>query len=137
MPDPLMGRYASIKLATALVENLGNWKISLTGSEIDVSAFGDTWEKKMPSMKGWNATLTGMYDPADTDGQQVLHNAWLNGTKITNIRFYIDSTSYWSVASDENTNYGCYINSMDVTHDKAGVAQITMNILGFGKVKLT
>lgn len=136
MPDPLMGRYASIKLATALVENLGSWRLSLTGTEIDVSAFGDTWEKKMPGMKGWTANMVGMYDPADTDGQAVLATAWSNGTKVQNIRFYIDSTSYWTVASDESTAYGCYINSIDISHDKAGVAQVTLNVLGFGKLKL-
>jgi hypothetical protein len=136
MPDPFLGRYASVKLAAALVENLGSWKISLTGAEIDVSAFGDTWEKKMPGMKGWNASIVGMFDPADSDGQAILQAAYLAGTKIQNIRFYIDSTSYWTVASDESTAYGCYISSMDISHDKAGVAQITMNVLGFGKIKL-
>ncbi len=136
MPDPLMGRYASIKVGTTLVENLGKWTLNLTGAEIDVSAFGDSWEKKMPGMQGWTASLEGMYDPADTDGQAILSAAKLAATKLKTVRLYIDSTSYWNVASDEDTNYGCYIQNLNITHDKAGVAQVTMNVLGFGKIKL-
>jgi hypothetical protein len=136
MPDPLMGRYASVKIATVLVENLGRWRLTLSGAEIDVSAFGDSWEKKMPGMQGWTANLEGMYDPADTDGQAILIAAKTAATKLKTLRLYIDSTSYWTIASDEDTVYGCYIRSVDISHDKAGVAQVTMEVLGYGKIKL-
>lgn len=136
MPDPLMGRYATIKIGTVLVENMGNWTLNLTGTDIDVSAFGDTWEKKMPGMQGWTATLDGNYDPADTDGQAILTAAKLAATKLKTLRLYIDSTSYWNIASDEDTNHGCYISSITITHDKAGVATVSMSVLGYGKIKL-
>lgn len=136
MPDTLMGRYASIKIGTVLVENMGRWRLNLTGTEIDVSCFGDGWEKKQPGMKGWTATLEGNYDPADTDGQAILSAAWEAATKLKTIRLYVDSTSYWGVASDEDTNYGCYVRNLDIGHDKAGVASISMEILGYGKIKL-
>jgi hypothetical protein len=136
MPDPLMGRYAAIKISTTLVENLGKWTLDLSGSEIDVSAFGDVWEKKMPGMQGWTASIEGMYDPADTDGQAILIAAKLAATKIQNIRFYVDSTSYWTPNLTSNTLAGCYIQNVSINHDKAGVAQITMNVLGYGAIVL-
>ena len=135
MPDPLMGRYASFKIGTTLVENLGRWVLNLSGAEIDVTAFGDGWDRKMPGMKGWTASLEGSYDPADTDGQALLQAAWIAGTKLTTVRFYQDSTSYWAPAQDEDSAHGAYINTLSITHDKAGVATVTYNILGYGKIK--
>ena len=132
----LMGRYASVKVGAVLVQSLGNWKLNLSGQEIDVSSFGTAWEKKVPGMQGWTASLTGMYDPADTVGQGVLVAAKLAATKLTSLRLYIDSTSYWTIASTDDANNGCYIQNVDIDHDKAGVAQITMNVLGYGQIKL-
>ena len=136
MGDPLMGRYATVKIGTTLIKNLGRWRLNLSGAEIDVSAFGDGWEKKMPGMQGWTATLEGNYDPADAVGQQTLIDAKLAATKLQTVRLYIDSTSYWTIATDEDTNYGCYIRNVDISHDKAGVASITMEVLGYGKIDL-
>jgi hypothetical protein len=136
MPDPLMGRYATVKLGTTLVENLGRWNINIALDEIDVSAFGTVWKKNQPGFQGWTGTIEGMYDPADTDGQKTLHDAALAATKIQNIRFYIDSTSYWTPDTTDDAANGCYISSVDITHDKAGVAQVTMNIIGYGKLAL-
>lgn len=136
MGTPLMGRYASAKINTTLVQNLGRWRLNLTGGDIDVSVFGDSWEKRMPGMQGWTATLEGFYDPADTAGQKVLMDAKLAATKLTTLRLYVDSTSYYGIAIDEDSNYGCYIRSIDIQHDKAGVASLTMEVLGYGKIKL-
>jgi len=136
MPDPLMGRYASIKLGSTLVENLGRWTLDIRMDEIDVSVFGTVWGKKIPGMQAWTATVEGFYDPADTDGQKVLHDAALAATKITTIRFYVDSTSYWAPDQAGDSANGCYISGISVNHDKAGVAALTMNIIGFGKILL-
>ncbi len=87
-------------------------------------------------MQGWTAVLTGMYDPADTTGQKVLIDAKLAATKITTLRLYIDSTSYWTIDLSEDSSDGCYIQSVDIEHDKAGVAQVTINVLGYGKISL-
>jgi hypothetical protein len=136
MPDPLMGRYASVKIETTLIENLGRWVVSFVSDEIDVSAFGTVWKKNMLGFQGWTATLEGHYDPADTNGQKILQDAALNATKVQNIRFHIDSTSYWTPDLTDNPNNGCYISSVEVTHDKAGVAQVTMNVIGYGKLTI-
>ena len=136
MPDPLMGRYASIKLGTVLVENLGRWTLDIKMDEIDVSVFGTIWGRMIPGMQKWTATIEGFYDPADTDGQKVIHDAAVAATKLTTIRFYIDSTSYWTPANTEDSANGAFISSVSVNHDKAGVAALTMNVIGFGKISL-
>lgn len=136
MSDPLMGRYASIKIGSTLVENLGRWTLNIKMDEIDTSVFGSVWGKKIPGMQSWTATVEGFYDPGDTNGQKALHDAAVAATKLQNIMFYIDSTSAWQPATDDETAAGAYISAIDINHDKAGVAAITMNIIGYGKIKL-
>ena len=136
MGDVLMGRYASIKKGSVLVENLGKWTMDIKMDEIDTSVFGSVWGKKIPGMQAWTASIEGFYDPADTTGQKALHDAALAATKLTDIRLYIDSTSYWTPDVTGETGAGAYISSINVAHDKAGVASITMNVIGYGKIAL-
>ena len=136
MGDVLMGRYASIKKGSVLVENLGKWTMDIKMDEIDTSVFGSVWGKKIPGMQAWTASIEGFYAPADTTGQKALHDAALAATKLTDIRLYIDSTSYWTPDVTGETGAGAYISSINVVHDKAGVASITMNVIGYGKIAL-
>lgn len=136
MGDPLMGRYASVKLGTDLVANLTNWTININMDNIDVSAFGSVWGKGMPGMQSWTGSAVGHYDPADTAGQAVLQSDALNATKITNIKFFIDNTSAWVPDITSDSDAGCYINTVNIAHDKAGVASVTYDIIGYGPLVL-
>jgi len=131
-----MGRYASIKKGTTLIQNLGRWTLDIKMDEIDVSVFGTVWGKTIPGMQKWTATIEGFYDPGDTNGQKALHDAALAATKLTDVRFYIDSTSYWACNLTGDSNAGAYITGINVNHDKAGVAAITMNVVGYGSLIL-
>ena len=136
MGNPLMGRYASVKLGSDLIANLTNWSIDINMDDIDVTAFGSVWGKSMPGFQRWTGSAEGYYDPADTNGQAELQNDALNATKITDIRFYIDSTSYWTPDVTNDPDAGCYINTVSIKHDKAGVAAVTYSILGYGPLVL-
>lgn len=141
MGKPLMGRFASIKIedemgVPQLVENMGRWTLNLTGAEIDVSCFGTEWERKMPGMQGWAATLEGNYDPADDTGQKLLVKAKLKAEKLTTLRLYLDDESYYEIDTEEDPDNGCFIRNVDIVQDKAGVATITIGVLGFGAIRL-
>ena len=136
MGTPLMGRYASIKKGSVLVQNLGKWTLDIKMDEIDTSVFGSVWGKKIPGMQSWTGSIEGFYDPADSTGQKALQDAALAATKLTDIRFYIDSTNYWTPDVTGESDAGAYISSVSVGHDKAGVASITMAVIGYGKIAL-
>jgi len=136
MGTPLMGRYASIKKGSVLVQNLGKWTLDIKMDEIDTSVFGSVWGKKIPGMQAWTGSIEGFYDPADSTGQKALQDAALAATKLTDIRFYIDSTSYWTPDVTGESDAGAYISSVSVGHDKAGVASVTMAVIGYGKIVL-
>jgi hypothetical protein len=136
MGEPLMGRFASVKIGDVLVENMGRWTLNLTGADIDVSCFGTEWERKMPGMQGWTATLEGNFDIADETGQRALLAAKLSAEKLTTLRLYVDEENYWEIDLDEDADNGCFVRSVDIVQDKAGVATVTTGILGFGAVRL-
>ena len=140
MGDPLMGRYASVKLYDGtndnLIANLGAWSIDINMDDIDATAFGSVWKKSMPGFQGWTGSAEGFYDPSDTSGQAVLQSDALSATKITAIKFFIDSTSYWTPDVTNDTEAGCYINAVSIKHDKAGVAAVTYSIIGYGQLAL-
>ena len=136
MGDPLQGRYASVKLDTNLIANLGSWNIDVNLDTIDVSVFGSVWGKSIPGMQHWTGSVEGFYDPADANGQAALQADALASTKITDIKFYIDAVSYWTPDVTNDTEAGCYINTLSIKHDKAGVAAVTYSIIGFGALTL-
>jgi len=136
MGTPLRGRYASVKIGSTLIQNLGKWGIGVTTDEIDASVFGTTWKQTMTGYQGWSGSLEGFYDVADTTGQLALQNAMLSATKVTDIRFYIDSTSYWTPDVTNDSDAGCYVSSMNIEHDKAGIASVSFNVVGYGQLGL-
>ncbi len=56
----------------------------------------DNWKHfEFGLLDGGNITFSGLYDPADTTGQDALKLANVNQTDITTLRLYIDNTSYF------------------------------------------
>ena len=136
MGDPYNGRFATIKLSGTLIQNMGRWNLNVKMDDIDVSAFGTQWGKRVPGMQSWTATLSGNYDASDNTGQRALQAAALAATKIQDLRLYLDAVSYWKPATDVDGNYGCYISGITIQHDKSGVASVEFNVLGYGEIKL-
>lgn len=136
MGDPLKGRYASVKLGSDLVQNFGRWSLNFDLDEIDVTVFGSVWKKSVPGFQGWGATVEGFYDPADTTGQLALQSDALSATKVTDLRFYINSDSYWTPDVTNDSDAGAYITGIAIDHDKAGVATVSFTVVGFGPLTL-
>ena len=132
MGSPLMGRNASVKIGTNLIKNLGKWSVNIQMDNIDVTAFGSVWKKEMPGFQGWSGSVEGYFDPADTTGQKALVDAGLAATKLTDLRFYLDNTSYYTPDVTGDAEAGAFITGVQISHDKAGVAQVTFNVSGFG-----
>lgn len=136
MGKPLMGRNASVKLGTNLIQNLGKWAINISMDTIDATAFGSVWKKEMPGFQGWSGSVEGYFDPSDTSGQKVLMDAALAATLITNVKFFIDNTSGYVIDITGDSNAGMYITGVSISHDKAGVAQVTYSVVGYGGIAL-
>ena len=120
------GSNAKVTLSANTVVGMGNWKLS--GIEVDLlesTAFGDTAKQFMTGLLDYGSvTFGGLYDPADTTGQNILISAQLNNSKVANIRLYVDNTSYWTPNVTVVSAAGMLVQSVSVGMDKSGLGTI-------------
>ena len=130
-----IGKDCAVKIGAATVVGMGTWSLSgITSDQLESTQFGDSWKQFKFGLKdGGQITFNGLYDPADTTGQDVLRAANLDNTNITTIRLYLDNTSYlepcqttsWWTASDSTNNetFPSHVNvtSYDISADKSGL----------------
>jgi hypothetical protein len=132
-----IGKDTAVKLGSYTILGLGTW--NMTGVTIDQyedTSFGDEWKTFVPGLKdGGQITFAGVYKPADSTGQQALRTAADAGTNLTDIRFYVDNTSYWI---PKTTNPASYINVTEwsISADKSGVMQTSFTCKVSGEMEL-
>ena len=131
------GKDCKVTIGTDTVVGMGTWSISgVTADQMDTSAFNDNWKTFEFGMKdGGTIEFSGLGDPADVTGQEVLELANLNNTDMTTLRLYVDDTSYYepcqttgyySPTSDSgNDTILSWVNivSYSINADKAGMLQ--------------
>lgn len=133
------GKDAKVALGSNTITKMGTWSLDgIQAEEFDASAFGDTWKKFEYGMKdGGSITFNGHYDPTDTNGQQALQQANLYNSALTNLRLYIDNTSYFEPCQttgyfSPNLTTGAptqlsdvKIKSLKIDADKSGLEKIS------------
>jgi len=100
------GKDMTVRLGTTTIVGIGDVSLDgVTVEELDTSAFGNNgWKTFQTGMKdGGTISFSGQFDPADTTGQEILALALVNGTELTSIRIYVDSTSYYT--PNQTTGY--------------------------------
>ena len=86
-----------VALGTDNILGIGNWsQDGKTIAEIDDTEFGDHATKFVFGIQdGGTISFNGHYKPDDTTGQIALTEAFDARTELTNLRLYIDETSYY------------------------------------------
>lgn len=120
------GNNAKVTLAATTVLGQGNWKLNgVTVDLLESTAFGDTAKQFMTGLLDYGTvTFGGLYDPADTTGQDILISANKNNSKITAIRLYVDATSYWCPDITTVSAAGLLMQTFSIGQDKSGLATI-------------
>ncbi len=136
MGNPLIGRYAKVMKASTNILNLASWKIDFRTDELDASVFGTGWGATLPGQQKWVATVDGLCDMADTTGQLALKAAKFAGTKLTDLKFYQDSTSYWVADITSDSAAGAYVLNMSIDAAQNGLVKINFTIGGVGPIAL-
>ena len=131
----LHGRNAFIKVDGNKIRNLSEWTLNNKSKLIDSTAFDDRWFERKLINKDWSAVLSGFFDPDDTTGQKVLEDAYLNKTKITNIKFYMRLNLYYAPDTATDCNAGCYITAIETSREASGVVFVAINVEGTGSFK--
>jgi len=118
---------------------LGMGVVSLSGVETDLldkTQFGDDWKQWENGLKdGGELTFNGMYDPADSTGQDVLRTANENDTQVTDIRFYVDANSYWTPKTTSPASY-VLVTGWNVEASKDGMVECSFTCKISGAMEL-
>lgn len=96
----LSGTAGSVVYMTGGTTNVGGiaeWSLDLAHSPVEVTAFGNNWEKYVPSVRGATGRFMGNFDHADT-AQGNLISAMLGGSAIA-LRLYLDGTKYFNIGT--------------------------------------
>ena len=129
-----LGRESRIKLDSTVIARMTSFDFTIENETLDITSFGDSWNKFCKGMSSWTASIGGHLD-LDDASQSTLVAAAENGTLINNLRFYIDTTNYFAVDLVEDSEAGLYIDSYNVTSDNNSVVSFTMSVTGSGPFK--
>jgi len=134
-----VGRKGSVLLGTYEVAEIGTWKMAgATRDTIDITPFGS--EEKIYEFglaDGGTITFSGSYDPTDSTGQKLLNDALDFGSKLTNLKFMINSTSgYISDVTGNSSSSMLVIKVRSVDMSANGVGKIDFEVKVSGRVAL-
>jgi len=93
---PIEGKNCKVTLGSNSVLGIGNWKYTPgAADQLDDTEFGDKGAKiKLGIHQLGSISFDGLARIGDTTGQEALKLAKVNGTDITNLRFYESDTTY-------------------------------------------
>jgi len=95
-----IGRNCKVSIIVAGSENvlgMGTWEIGgMSAAVVNASAFGDSWEESdLGIFSGGTVSFSGLYKKDDVTGQDAVRLAFYKRTNLTDIRFWVDSVSYY------------------------------------------
>lgn len=89
----LFGSVVYMTGGTTLVIGIAEWNLDLGMDTVETTAFGDTWARRLPSIRNYSGSFSGN---ADSDASQAsLRNAALGGSAVA-LRLYDSATTYWN-----------------------------------------
>jgi len=117
------GAKVTVGTGDSVISLMGTWSLSgMSSDQLEETAFGDTYKKyKMGLLDGGTISFNGLFDPADTAGQDVLRTANENATLLTSIKFWLNSQSYYTPAYTSITGSGVYITSWEIGADRSAL----------------
>jgi len=127
---------------------MGTWTIG-GGSvaELDDTEFGDDYaDMVLGLITGGNVSFNGLYKKDDTQGQDLVRQAFFHRSDLTDIRFYVDDTSYYTPNSTTAAGGGLPAN-VPVSHinitaepqtsaDRSGLMQVSFSGRCVGAMRL-
>ena len=101
--------------------------VNLSGTNIDVSEFADTWMERLQGLKDASYDLKGFYNSADTTGQNVIQSAFLNDTALWIQMLPDGTTGFKQQMLVSKYSVGAAVNgaiSVDITLEGTGVVSL-------------
>jgi len=93
-----VGINQKVSLGSNKILGMGTWEIS-GGSFalLDDTEYGDDYEQVLAGLiTGGTVTASGRFKKDDTQGQDLIRQAFFYQSQITDLRLYVDSVSYYT-----------------------------------------
>jgi hypothetical protein len=107
---------------TTVVVGIAEWSIDIGMSPAEITAFGDSWQAILPSVREFSGSFSGNSD-SDTS-QATLRNAMLGGSVVA-LRLHDTVSTYWNVAT-------CYLTGQNNTISVKGKGDRGWDFQGSG-----
>lgn len=124
-----VGKDAKVTLGANTVAEMGTWTMDgITNDTLEDTVFQDEFKMYQYGLgDGGTITFSGFFDMTDTTGQIMLESAARNKSTISNLRVYVDNTSYYE--PNQTTANGPASNVLiqkfgAVSFEKAGIGTI-------------
>lgn len=131
------GRACKVTLGANTILGMGTWEIG-GGSieELDTTEFGNDYQEiQLGIVIGGNASFSGLYKGTDTQGQDLIRQAFYYKSDLTTLRFYVDSVSYFTpnsttaagggLPAESQVSYINIVTEPTINVDKSGLVQIS------------
>lgn len=139
-----LGHKSEVRISTTKIGNISSFGPAISMETAEARTYGDAWLKPVVTGRSLTCTIEGFLDL--TDAQQLaLHDAALDSVstdakdvcKIANLRFYEDSTNYWTVDVVTDTDAHFVVTGYNWTPDLSGLIAVTFDVASFGPIERT
>jgi len=124
----LNGCAVTIKLGTNDIAGINNITWDAVADMLDVTDFDSSCNREfLNGLRGTTMTISGDYEPGDTNGQVVLQNAFLNGTLLTTT-----AKPVYTVDGTNGFTGDAYVSAFSINPTVEGkvVISVTLQITG-------
>jgi hypothetical protein len=129
------GQNAKLAFGTNTISDMVDYTFSIDADLLEEPVFGDGWSTVAgQGVKGAGGSMSGLVNTADTNGQVVLENAVISGTKITDFRLYVNDTEYWTSNTGADADAGVYFSSYEITGAANDIIRFSCDFRFHGQV---
>ena len=127
MEEIYTGITAFVKVGETIIASISNFNLDKSRDIVEGAYFGKEYKVKKPTIKDWSASADGDVNFKVESGQKLLDEAFEEGTLLTFI-FGIQEDLFFEGKG--------YIESLSITHDAEGKAEISISIAGSDGIEL-
>lgn len=119
------GTAGSVTVGTVLVTGISEWSLDISGSTVEDTEFGQTWDTFVPSTRNFTGSFSGNEQQSGT-GFTTLQNSMLGGSAVA-LRLYESTSKYWNIGT-------AFLTGMSPTVSAKGKGEVSFNFQGSGAV---
>lgn len=134
-----VGRECKATLGSTTISEMTDYNFSIEAPLLGEDTFGNDGFNTVAGAgtKSAKGSMSGLTDTSDTEGQVILENAVISGTKITNLQLYVNDTEYWCSDTALRTTAGVYFSNYNTTVAAGDIVKFSVDFEFNGPIHKT